>query len=186
MYVEPKRQKPLKATKPMSEHFHSTRRRASNRESLPNTHDRCTVTELNSFHQDKDPVNVNITLVVKKLSDGENPHTTTAEAFVDQEHPPTPNKKHVKQRSKSVGHHDRDVQQTTTEKPKKYRSPKYISRTCQTYECVFRRIERERQTESQRLSASEKSNQQRKSQLRSRTISPKKYLSPYLTADPFR
>ncbi|CAF0916669.1 unnamed protein product [Adineta ricciae] len=184
--LEPKRQKPLKATKPMSEHFHSARRRTSNRESLPNTHDRCTVTELNGSRQDKDPVNVNITLVVKKLSDGENSPTTTAEAFVNQDHQPTPNKKHSKQRSKSVGYHDHDGQQTITEKSKKHRPPKHISRTCQTYECVFRRIERERQSESRRLSASAKSNQQQKSQLRSRTISPKKYLSPYLMADPFR
>lgn len=170
----------------MVEHLHSTRRRTSNRESIPNTHDQYTIQESNDSNQDKDPVNVNITLVVTKLSDGENPHATTAEAFANQEHSPAPNQKFSKQRSKSVGHHDHDEEQTIAGKLKKHRPPKQISRTCQTYECVFRRMERERQQESRRFSASGKLNQQRKSQLRSRTVSPKKYLSPYLTADPFR
>ncbi|UJR25607.1 hypothetical protein I4U23_006951 [Adineta vaga] len=172
-------QKPLKATKPMSEHLHPTRRHVSN--------------------QDKDPVNVNITLVVKKISDSENDRLTTAEAFVHQEssqyfespqHSTVQNIEKLKKRSKSVEHHDRhtqsDSEQIITEKQKKHRRPKLISRTCQTYECIFRRMERERHQGLRAISAVEKNIQTRKSQVRSGNRSPKKYSSPYLSADSFK
>ncbi|CAF4603791.1 unnamed protein product, partial [Rotaria magnacalcarata] len=76
-----------------------------------------------------------------------------------------------------------DTEQIITEKQKKHRRPKRISRTCQTYECVFRRMERDQQHDLRATSDTEKNIQTLKSQLRPRKKSPKKNYPLYLSTD---
>ncbi len=83
-------------------------------------------------------------------------------------------------------HTQSDTEQIITDEQKKRRRPKRISRTCQTYEGVFRRMEREQQSEMRATSDTEKNIQTRKSQLRPRNKSPKKNQPVYLTTDSFR
>jgi hypothetical protein len=214
----------------MSDHLHSTRRRAQHKEQILTTPDtlpdtdtstvRRTVKQTKDSHQDKDPVHVNVTVVVKKFAgttkDG-NP-ITTAEATVEQkpqqyfepvQHPPetlpvpTENKDETIERPKSteqqqisskeqtlLENHDRhtqsDTEQIITDNQKKHRRPKRISRTCQTYECVFRRMERDQQQDLRTTSDTEKNIQTRKSQLRPRKKSPKRNLPIYLSTDSFK
>ncbi|CAF3543761.1 unnamed protein product [Adineta steineri] len=191
--------KPLKATKPMSDHFHSTHQRTSNKEQLFTTSDqdkstiRCKVKQSNDSNQDKDPVNVNITVVVRKTPADESSPETTAEDSIEQKPKQyfTPIQHSAKKnKQKSIEHHDRETQSDTeqiiTEKQKTYRQPKRISRTCQTYEYVFRRMERDRYQELRATSETEKNIQTRKSQLSPRRKLPRKYLSPYLSTDALR
>jgi hypothetical protein len=214
----------------MSDHLHSTRRRTSNKEQILTTPDtipdtdrssgRRTVKKTKDSHHDKDPVHVNVTVVVKKFAgttkDGA--PVTTAEAVVEQkpqqyfepvQHPPenllasTETKDESLERRKSteqprlpsseekmLEHNDRhtqsDTEQIITDNQKKRRRPKRISRTCQTYERVFRLMEREQQQELRATSDTEKTIQTRKSQLRPRKKSPKKNLPIYLSTDSFR
>jgi len=230
--------KPLKATKPLSDHLHPTRRRVSTKEifttpdTIPDTDTpsvRHTVKKTKDSIEEKEPVHVNVTVVVKKFSgtskDGTTSHTTT-EAFVDQkpqqyfehvQHPSetlplpltsatTENKEKSEElieRPRSIDHQqiksseekilehcDRytqsDTEQIITEQQKKRRKPKRISRTSQTYESVFRRMEREQQQDLRATSDTEKNIQTRKSQLRPRKKSPKKNLPVYLSTDSFR
>lgn len=79
-----------------------------------------------------------------------------------------------------------DTEQSKPEIQKRRLRPKRISRTCQTYEHVFRRMEREQQQELRAVTDSDKNVQTRKSQLRPRKKSPKKDQSMYLSADSFR
>ena len=79
-----------------------------------------------------------------------------------------------------------DTEQSKPETLKRRLRPKRISRTCQTYEHVFRRMEREQQQELRAVTDSDKNVQTRKSQLRPRKKSPKKDQSMYLSADSFR
>ncbi|CAF4305472.1 unnamed protein product [Rotaria sp. Silwood2] len=227
-------QKPLKATKPISDHFHSTRRRAPNNEQILATPDtisnadtptiRRTVKLSNDQNEDKEPVNVNVTVVVKKFSGTNDDRTsrTVTEAFIESkpqqyfehvQHPPailppspatedkekseesierpkTTEQQPTKSEEQFIEHHDReihsDTEQIITEKQKHHRRPKRISRTCQTYECVFRRMEREQHNDLRATSDTEKNIQTLKSQLRPRKKSPKKNLPLYLSADSFR
>ena len=219
-------QKPLKATKPLSDHLHSTRRRVSNKEQVSTTPDtdtptiQRTVKQTKDSNLDKDPVHVNVTVVVKKFAGTEKDGKgyTTAEATVEQKpqqyfepvqrspQNPTENKDKTEetierakstdqQRTKSteqkvLEHTDRhtqsDTEQIITDEQKKRRRPKRISRTCQTYECVFRRMERDQQQDLRATSDTEKNMQTRKSQLRPRKKSPKKNLPVYVSADSFR
>ncbi len=227
-------QQPLKATKPMSDHLHSIRRRAPNKQQILTTPDtipdsdtpivRRTVKQTKDSNQDKDPVHVNVTVVVKKFAGTSKDGTahTTAEAFVEQkppqyvepiQHPPeilppatTENQEKSEEsteRAKSTEHQqlksseekvpehsDRhtqsDTEQIITDKQKQRRRPKRISRTCQTYESVFRRMEREQQQDLRVTSDTEKNIQTRRSQLRQRKKSPKKNLPVYLSAESFR
>ncbi|CAF3352469.1 unnamed protein product [Rotaria sp. Silwood1] len=227
-------QKPLKATKPMVDHFHSTRRRAPNSEQILATPDtisnadtptiRRTVKLSNDHNQDKEPVNVNVTVVVKRFAGTNDDGTsrTITEAFIDQkpqqyfehvQHPPailppssptgdkekpeesierprTSEQSPIKSSEQIIEHHDRETHSDTehiiTDKQKKNRRPKRISRTCQTYECVFRRMEREQYHDLRATSDTEKNIQTLKSQLRPRRKSSKKNLPLYLSADSFR
>ena len=266
-------QKPMRATKPMSDHLHGPRRRVGNKDQILTTPEttrdtdtpvvRRSVKQTKDSNQEKDPVNVNVTVVVKKFAgtSNERPARVTAEAYVEDRSPPP--SKHQKQqpyqepvqqpvasleqqhhspkprtppqpqepyfepvprapsvheqppaeeahakgeepseRPKSTEqptaaspkpatqHEDRytqsDTEQIITEQQKKRRRPKRISRTCQTYECVFRRMDREQAQDLRATSDTEKNIQTRKSQLRPRKKSPKKNHSIYLSADSFR
>ncbi|CAF3576930.1 unnamed protein product [Rotaria sordida] len=227
-------QKPLKATKPMSDHFHPTHRHAQKNEQISSTPDtisntgtptfRRTIKLSNDQNQDNEPVNVNVTVVVKKFAGTNEDGTsrTITEAFVEQkpqqyfepvqhplailppstttedkekseestERPKTSEQHPIKPSEQIIEHHDReihsDTEQIITEKQKKNRRPKRISRTCQTYECVFRRMEREQYHNLRATADTEKNIQTLKSQLRPRKKSPKKNLPPYLPADSFR
>lgn len=231
IYLEVSSQKPLKATQPMSDHLHSTRRRGSNKEQSLTTPDtvrdtdtpvvRRSVKQSKDSHQDKDPVHVNVTVVVKKFAGtakDETP-TTTTEAVVEKKsqqyfepvhRPPevpaltTENKDESTERPQStddqlrvpspqqrqVEHHERhtqsDTEQIITETQKKRRRPKRISRTSQTYECVFRRMERDQQPDIRVTSDTEKNIQTRKSQLRPRKKSPRKHPPVYLSTESFK
>jgi hypothetical protein len=76
----------------MSDYLHSTRRRAPNKEQILTTPDtdtpvtRRTVKQSKDSNQDQDPVNVNVTVVVKKFAGTGNDGSsrTTAEAFIEQ------------------------------------------------------------------------------------------------------
>ena len=83
-------------------------------------------------------------------------------------------------------HVQSDTEQIVTEEQKKRRRPKRISRTSQTYECVFRRMEREQTQDLRTTSDTEKNIQTKKSQLRPRKKSPKRNQSVYLSADSFQ
>jgi hypothetical protein len=175
---------PLKATKPMSEQLHSTRERASSQQTLLISRARSTPTVSDTEKQSKDPMNVNITVVIKNASDDENVRLTTAEAVVDQERSGMLESSSQRKRSRSI---DPSTQADTAPAvTQKHSRPKHISRTSQTYECVFRRMERGREHPLRVKSATEHSVPARTSQVRSRNRSPKKYLSPYLSADPVR
>ncbi|CAM4905735.1 unnamed protein product [Rotaria socialis] len=216
-------QKPLKATKPLSDHFHDTHRHTSNKEQTLTTPDTTsnidtptiqrTVKVAKDHSQDKDPVNVNVTVVVKKFAgtneDG-NTRTVTEAYFEPVQHPseipsstiddkekaeisnerPRSTEQPLLQSSEQfISSNDRQIQsdteQMTTEKQKKHRRPKRISRTCQTYECVFRRMERDQQHDLRATSDTEKNVQTLKSQLRPRKKSPKKNYPLYLSTDSF-
>lgn len=218
----------------MSDHYHSIHRRASNKEQTVTTSDtisnaetptvRRTVKVSKDRNQDQEPVNVNVTVVVKKFAGTNDDGTsrTVTEAYVEPkseqyfEHvqrstevlpPPSTTEdneksEELKERPKStdqavvqptepiIPSNERQIQsdteQFTTEKQKKNRRPKRISRTCQTYESVFRRMEREQQQELRATSDTEKNVQTIKSQLRPRRKSPKKNMPLYLSADSFR
>jgi hypothetical protein len=216
----------------MSDHLHSTRRRVgSNKDQMLITPDsdapttRRTVKQSRDSNQEKEPVNVNVTVVVKKFAGTNNDGTsrTTAEAFVEQKpqqyfesaQPPplilppssaTENKEKTEEhieRPKSTDQqqqiktpelvpdqHDRhtlsDTEQFITDKQKQRRRPKRISRTCQTYECVFRRMERDQNQNLRTTTDTEKNIQTRQSHLHPRKKSPKRHAPVYLTPDSFR
>ena len=84
-------------------------------------------------------------------------------------------------------HHSKsDSEPNSTEKPKKRRRPKRISRTSQTYEAVFRRMEQDRTRELRATNDQDKSIQTRKSQLRPRGNSPKKQYPFYVSPEGFK
>ena len=207
----------------MSDHLHSIRRRTSNKdqsvitpESDTYTYQR-TVKQSKDSNQEKEPVNVNVTVVVKKFASANSDGTsrTTAEAFVEQkpqqyfetvqhtsetdhkekhdentDRPKTTDQQQIKTPERIIDHNDRhtlsDTEQIITDNQKKRRRPKRISRTCQTYECVFRRMEREQNQDLRATSDTEKNIQTRKSQLRPRKKSPKRHGTVYLTPDSFK
>jgi hypothetical protein len=79
-----------------------------------------------------------------------------------------------------------DTEQTTTKKERKRRRPKRISRTTQTYECVFRRMQLEPHEELLPTNDTDKNIQTRKSQLCPKTKSYKKHYPIYLSTDAFK
>jgi hypothetical protein len=79
-----------------------------------------------------------------------------------------------------------DTEQIIPEKRKKRRRPKRISRTTQTYECVFRRMEREEHEELRPTIDTDKNIQTRQSCLRPKTKSPKRHYPLYLSSDAFK
>ena len=76
-----------------------------------------------------------------------------------------------------------DTEHVIGKKQKKRRRPKRISRTTQTYECVFRRMERDQHEELLPTNNTEKCVQTRRSCLRPVTRSPKRN---YLSTDAFK
>ena len=226
--------KPLKATKPITDHLYGTHRRALNKKQVLTSPDtisntdtpatRRTVKQIKSSDPDKDPVNVNVTVVVKKIAGTNDDGTsrTVAEAFVEQkpqpymepvqnqpenppltlateeqekieepiERPKSTEQERTKSSEQIIESNERqtqsDTEQIITEKQKKTRRPKRISRTCQTYEGVFRRMEREQNQDLRITSETEKNIQTRKSQLRPRKRSPKRNIPLNLSADSFR
>ncbi|CAF0848400.1 unnamed protein product [Rotaria sp. Silwood1] len=178
-------QKPLKATKPISDHLQSTNRRSTTKErtstSTPDT-------ELDSNRpivprsvkkstNDNEPVNVNVTVLVKNLTDQDNNEMSQK-----------PQKKQniIKSSTDYDRHTQSDTEQIITEKQKKRRRPKRISRTTQTYECVFRRMEREQHEELRPTNDTDKNIQTRKSQLCPRSKSPRKHYPTYISTDAFK
>ena len=95
-----------------------------------------------------------------------------------------------KQINKSATDYDRhtqsDTEQIITEKQKKRRRPKRISRTTQTYERYFRHRDDEQPEELRPTNDTDKSIQTRKSQLRPKPKSPRKHYPIYLSADAFK
>lgn len=78
-----------------------------------------------------------------------------------------------------------DTEHVLGKKQKKRRRPKRISRTTQTYECVFRRMERDQHTELLPTNDTDKCIQTRRSCLRPATRSPKRHQN-YLSTDAFK
>ena len=107
--------------------------------------------------------------------------------LLDDHHDKTTDKAHTRHMDPS---HDRqsksDSEPTVTDKSKKHRRPKRISRTSQTYEAVFRRMARDQNRELQATSDQDKSIQTRKSQLRPRGNSPKKQYPYYVSPEGFK
>ncbi|CAF0766972.1 unnamed protein product [Rotaria sordida] len=184
-------QKPVKATKPISNNLQSTNRRRSTTKERTSTS--TLDTELDSGRHivprsvkksdsDIEPVNVNLTVLVKNLTDQDNSETSQT----------TPKEKPQKKQNiiKSSTDYDRhtqsDTEQIISEKQKKHRRPKRISRTTQTYECVFRRMEREQHEELRPTNDTDKNIQTRKSQLCPKPKSPRKHYPAYLSTDAFK
>ena len=85
-------------------------------------------------------------------------------------------------------HTQSDTEHILGEKRKKRRRPKRISRTTQTYECVFRRmeLEREEHEELRPTNDTDKNVQTRRSCLRPQTKSPKRHYPFYISSDAFK
>lgn len=83
-------------------------------------------------------------------------------------------------------HTQSDTEQVIGKKQKKRRRPKRISRTTQTYECVFRRMERDQHEELLPTNDTEKCVQTRRSCLRPITRSPRRHHPLYLSTDAFK
>ncbi len=79
-----------------------------------------------------------------------------------------------------------DTEQITTKKERKRRRPKRISRTTQTYECVFRRMQLEPHEELLPTNDTDKNIQTRQSQLCPIKKSFKKHYPIYLSTDAFK
>ena len=79
-----------------------------------------------------------------------------------------------------------DSEHVLGKKTKKRRRPKRISRTTQTYECVFRRMERDQHEELLPTTDTDKSIQTRRSCLRPSTRSPRRHHPLYLSTDAFK
>jgi hypothetical protein len=167
----------------MSDHSQSIRRRISTREKNLTTPDsktnsiRRSIKQSKDSNEDQEPVNVNVTVFVKNVN--------------NQDDDETPQKPKNKRKSiKLTPDHERqtqsDTEQIVTEKQKKRRRPKRISRTTQTYECVFRRMEYGDHRELRPTSETEKNIQTRQSRLRPRTKSPKRNYPIYLSTDAFK
>ena len=119
------------------------------------------IKQSNDSNEDNDRVNVNISVLLQDVTEKD-----------DNETAPTnikPKSQKKQQLIKASKDHDRhtqsDTEQIMTEKQKKRRQPKRISRTTQTYECVFRRIECGEHEELRPTTNTEKNIQTRKSQL---------------------
>jgi hypothetical protein len=143
---------------------------------------RRTVKKTKDLNEDKDPVNVNVTVLVKNLNNEDDDDS----GGITQK--PKEKKKSIKSIIDNERHTQSDTEQIITEKQKKRRRPKRISRTTQTYECVFRRMEREREEheELRPISDLDKTVQTRKSCLRPTPKSPKKHFPVYLSSDAFK
>ncbi|CAF3956697.1 unnamed protein product [Rotaria sp. Silwood2] len=181
-------QKPLKATKSMSDHQSMNRRSTTKERTSTSTPD----TELDSNRYitprsvkkstyDNEPVNVNVTVLVKNLTDqnkNETSEITTKETSQKE-------KNIIKSSTDNDRHTQSDTEQIVTEKQKTRRRPKRISRTTQTYECVFRRMEREQHEELRPTNDTDKNIQTRKSQLCPTPKSPRKHPT-YISTDAFK
>lgn len=103
-------QKPLKAMKPLADHTYGTRRRLVGKDRASTTPDtgrdgdtpvvRRNVKHSKDGTNEKDPVNVNVTVVVKKFSGSGSQRTprTTTETYVEEASSPMPVEAEVQQR----------------------------------------------------------------------------------------
>jgi hypothetical protein len=185
----------LKATKPMSDHLHSKNRRSPAKEQTSTVTDSDTQIVRRSFKQskdsneNKDPVNVNVTVVVKNMKDEDDDETAGKTLLRPKNEEQSERNKSNKQRLfKSSTDYDRntqsDTEQIITEKQKKRRRPKHRSCKTQTYEKYFRADEHPELWPTNRT---EKNIQTRMSQLCPRTRSPKRKNPPvYLSTDAFK
>lgn len=177
LFEESTNQKPLKATKQISDQSSRHRTIAADQTSstTPDT-DRDTRARRNrrtnkKANEDSEPVNVNVTVLVKNAAKPEkSPQKQTA----------------IQGSAEFERHTQSDTEQIITEKQKKRRRPKRISRTTQTYECVFRRMEREEHEELLPTNDTDKNIQTRKSQLCPTTKSPRRHYPIYISADAFK
>lgn len=83
-------------------------------------------------------------------------------------------------------HTQSDTEQIVTDQQKKRRRPKRISRTTQTYECVFRRMEHGEHEELRPTNDTEKNIQTRKSYLSPAPKSPRKHQPIYFSTEAFK
>jgi len=180
-------QKPSKATKSMSDHPPSIRRRLPTKElnlTTPDTEPdsttrstRRTTKQSKNSNEDKDPVNDNVNVFVKNLNNEDDDETSSK----------AKDKKKIRKTiTDNERHTQSDTEQIITEKQKKRRRPKRISRTTQTYECVFRRMEYEEHEELRPTNDLDKNVQTKISQLRPKTKSPRKHYPVYLSTDAFK
>ena len=124
--------------------------------------------------EDEKPVDTTAAIPTKNLDSNENA-------------PKPKEKQHVLKSSLDHERHTQsDTEQIITDKQKKRRRPKRISRTSQTYESVFRRMEREQHEELRPTNDTDKNIQTRRSCLRPRTRSPKRHYPFYLSTDAFK
>ena len=137
--------------------------------------------------EDQDPLNVNVTVLVKNYTGKDDDQAPSARN--------TPGKhkeleSNAPRLPKASAEFERtalsDTEQIMTEKQKKRRRPKRISRTTQTYERIFRMMAFEEHEELRPTGKTEKCIQTRRSQLRPRTKSPRKQPPIYLSADAFK
>jgi hypothetical protein len=169
----------------MSDHSPSIRRRIPTKEQYLTTPDtepdsnrqviRRSIKKSKDSTENKDPFNVNVTVLVKNMKNEDDGETLRK-----------PKQKALISKIDSERHTQSDTEQIISEKQKKRRRPKRISRTTQTYECVFRRMEYEEHEELRPTSETEKNIQTRKSRLRPRTRSPKRHYPIYLSTDAFK
>ena len=140
------------------------------------------IKQSNDPNEDNDPVNVNISVFLQDMTEKDD--NETAQTNIK---PKSQKKQQLIKASKDHDRHTQsDTEQIMTEKQKKQRRPKRISRTTQTYECVFRRIECGEHEELRPTTNTEKNIQTRKSQLHPRSKSPRKNHTIYLSNDAFK
>jgi hypothetical protein len=171
----------------MSDHPPSIRRRIPTKElnlTTPDTEPdsntrptRRSTKQSKNSNENKDPVDVNVNVLVKNLNNEDNDETSSK--LKDKQ-------KFRKTITDNERHTQSDTEQIITEKQKKRRRPKRISRTTQTYECVFRRMENEQHEELRPTSDLDKNIQTKKSLLRPRKKSPKRRYPIYLSTDAFK
>ncbi|CAF3514311.1 unnamed protein product [Rotaria socialis] len=128
-----------------------------------------------------DAVNVNVTVLVKNINDEDSNQTS----LVSTKQKPQKNQEALQSSADFERHTQSDTEQIITEKQKKRRRPKRVSRKTQTQECIFRRMEREQHDELRPVNDTDKNIQTRKSQLCPKSKSPKKHPT-YISTDAFK
>jgi hypothetical protein len=119
-------------------------------------------------------------------------NASTARRFVKKSKIPNEDKEPVDINATLFDHQDKerrtqsDTEHILGEKRKKRRRPKRISRTTQTYECVFRRMERGEHEELRPTNDTDKNVQTRRSCLRPSAKSPKRHYPLYVSSDTFK
>ncbi|CAF2039831.1 unnamed protein product [Rotaria magnacalcarata] len=184
-------QKPSKGTKPSSDqHQPKIRRTTTTTERTSTTTTPDTDRDTNTrrvqrsnkeTNNNNDPVNVNVTVLVKNIDDEDSNRTS----LVSTKQKPQKNQEALQSSANVERHTQSDTEQIITEKQRKRRRPKRVSRKTQTQECIFRRMEREQHDELRPVNDTDKNIQTRKSQLCPKSKSPKKHPT-YISTDAFK